>query len=276
MRTIAIACASALIGGAVAAYAVGVASATPDVNRTGGSSAAAHAENLVRDNYYDYTSSMQSKTGRSILEETTPLFGGTSGCDYLYQLAESMVDIGESAAAAGMPYQSPWGADAGAMEAAANSLSEARYRTAAMAGCNDAAADFRGPERSRPAAPPPAYEESAAGHQSGVREAYDVCMQSEFPAAGGDFLRRGDGSIGGTDPQSQMIRSAQKSLDLLGYGGSAPIAADGSLGSITQAALRSFQQDMGLYVDGVLGPRTWSMLHDHVTRYGMCSGVQDR
>ena len=121
------------------------------------------------------------------------------------------------------------------------------------------------------------YEPQAPAASSAtpaITASYDVCLQSEFPAAGGEFLRRGDGSIGGTDAESQMIRSAQEALGFLGYGGSAPITADGSLGSDTQAALRSFQQDMGRYADGVLGPRTWTTLHDQVTRYGMCSSAQ--
>ncbi len=121
------------------------------------------------------------------------------------------------------------------------------------------------------------YESQASAASSAtpaITASYDVCLQSEFPSAGGEFLRRGAGSIGGTDAQSEMIRSAQGALDFLGYGGSAPITADGSLGSESQAALRSFQQDMGLYADGVLGPRTWTTLHDQVTRYGMCSSAQ--
>jgi peptidoglycan hydrolase-like protein with peptidoglycan-binding domain len=68
-----------------------------------------------------------------------------------------------------------------------------------------------------------------------------------------------------------MIRSAQGVLGYLGYGdGPERIVADGSLGEHTQAALRSFQQDQGIYVDGVLGPRTWATLHDRADESGLC------
>lgn len=36
--------------------------------------------------------------------------------------------------------------------------------------------------------------------------------------------------------------------------------ADGSFGSATEKAVRQFQQDWGLTVDGIVGPKTWAML----------------
>jgi hypothetical protein len=53
------------------------------------------------------------------------------------------------------------------------------------------------------------------------------------------------------------VAAVQRRLDLLGYG---PIPAHGEYGPITQAAVRSYQADHGLYVDGVVGPVTWKSL----------------
>jgi hypothetical protein len=99
--------------------------------------------------------------------------------------------------------------------------------------------------------------------------ALDVCRRSEFPAEGGDFLHRGAGTAGGSDPQSVMVRSAQSALLALGHG-DATMTADGSLGPITQAAVRAFQEENGLYADGLIGPRTWSTLFEQSQAAGVC------
>ena len=54
------------------------------------------------------------------------------------------------------------------------------------------------------------------------------------------------------------VRRAQKRLTLGGYdtGG-----VDGVFGANTEAAVRRFQGDRGLTVDGIVGPRTWDEIN---------------
>ena len=54
------------------------------------------------------------------------------------------------------------------------------------------------------------------------------------------------------------VRRAQKRLTLGGYdtGG-----VDGHFGARTEAAVRHFQGDRGLTVDGIVGPRTWDEIN---------------
>lgn len=59
----------------------------------------------------------------------------------------------------------------------------------------------------------------------------------------------------GLSPQSD-VHLLQAYLVAVGY----PIAADGSFGAATLAALKDFQQANGLIVDGVAGPKTWTAL----------------
>lgn len=58
------------------------------------------------------------------------------------------------------------------------------------------------------------------------------------------------GSSGGA------VKIMQAALNGKGY----PLVADGAFGPRTDAALRSFQRDHGLSVDGVCGPRSWTAL----------------
>ena len=56
--------------------------------------------------------------------------------------------------------------------------------------------------------------------------------------------------IGSSGPSVQLLQLA---LDRAGYG---PLDTDGRFGRLTEAALRSFQRDLGLSADGIAGPRT--------------------
>ncbi|MBO1331346.1 peptidoglycan-binding protein [Streptomyces sp. VRA16 Mangrove soil] len=47
----------------------------------------------------------------------------------------------------------------------------------------------------------------------------------------------------------------------------APLAVDGSFGARTRDAVYTFQNCIGLSVDGVVGPQTWSELYYWDTRY---------
>jgi peptidoglycan hydrolase-like protein with peptidoglycan-binding domain len=62
------------------------------------------------------------------------------------------------------------------------------------------------------------------------------------------IVRQGD--------QEHPVRTLQYLLRARGHG----IAADGIFGPVTEAAVRDFQGDKGLTVDGVVGAQTWSAL----------------
>jgi peptidoglycan hydrolase-like protein with peptidoglycan-binding domain len=49
----------------------------------------------------------------------------------------------------------------------------------------------------------------------------------------------------------------QQRLNALGYG---PLVEDGHYGPLTEVAVRRFQVDQGLAVDGVVGAVTWGAL----------------
>jgi peptidoglycan hydrolase-like protein with peptidoglycan-binding domain len=62
--------------------------------------------------------------------------------------------------------------------------------------------------------------------------------------------------------QGNTVREAQCLLLSLGYSvGSSGI--DGDFGSATRSAVRAFQSDYGLAVDGIVGPRTWYGLRNY-------------
>jgi peptidoglycan hydrolase-like protein with peptidoglycan-binding domain len=52
----------------------------------------------------------------------------------------------------------------------------------------------------------------------------------------------------------------QRGYDLGSYG------ADGKFGDATERAVKQFQQDWGLSMDGVIGPKTWAMLESSPVR----------
>ena len=59
--------------------------------------------------------------------------------------------------------------------------------------------------------------------------------------------------------KGEYVKKLQKSLQKLGYDlGS--YGVDGDFGRATEAAVKAFQMDRGLKVDGVCGPATWSTL----------------
>ena len=64
-------------------------------------------------------------------------------------------------------------------------------------------------------------------------------------------LRRGDSGSYVTLAQAELI---QRGYDLGSYG------ADGKFGAKTEAAVKAFQRDWGLTVDGIIGQKTWAML----------------
>ena len=70
-------------------------------------------------------------------------------------------------------------------------------------------------------------------------------------------LRKGDSGSYVTLAQAELL---QRGYDLGSYG------ADGKFGSKTEMAVKQFQQDWGLTMDGVIGPRTWEMLESTPVR----------
>lgn len=85
----------------------------------------------------------------------------------------------------------------------------------------------------------------------------------------GDRLISNDGIIGPTtwarlDPPTvkqgsngEAVRLAQQTLSDFGYD---PGSIDSVFGAKTEAAVRKFQGDFGLTVDGIVGAKTWAML----------------
>lgn len=64
-------------------------------------------------------------------------------------------------------------------------------------------------------------------------------------------IRKGD--------KGPVVKYAQKLLQDRGYD-LGKYGVDGDFGSATQAAVKQFQRDWGLKVDGIIGPQTWAML----------------
>lgn len=59
------------------------------------------------------------------------------------------------------------------------------------------------------------------------------------------------------------VRQIQQRLADLGYKnstGTRPLVVDGDFGAATDTAVRAFQTAAGLFVDGIVGPRTWGAL----------------
>ena len=59
--------------------------------------------------------------------------------------------------------------------------------------------------------------------------------------------------------KGEAVRKMQTVLLQLGYD-LGPCGVDGDFGKCTEAAVRSFQRDRGLVVDGICGPKTWGEL----------------
>jgi peptidoglycan hydrolase-like protein with peptidoglycan-binding domain len=64
----------------------------------------------------------------------------------------------------------------------------------------------------------------------------------------GSMVRRGS--------TGECVKAAQTALDRHNY----PVAVDGIFGEKTDAAVRQFQETVGLTVDGIVGPNTWREL----------------
>ncbi|HEY9297797.1 MAG TPA: peptidoglycan-binding domain-containing protein [Phormidium sp.] len=56
--------------------------------------------------------------------------------------------------------------------------------------------------------------------------------------------------------KGQSVKYLQELLKSAAY----PVAIDSIFGPATEAAVKKFQHDRGLVVDGIVGPKTWSYL----------------
>ena len=75
---------------------------------------------------------------------------------------------------------------------------------------------------------------------------------------------QGGSSTGGSGAATgdKTIMNIQVGLQRLGYD---PGPADGRLGPRTQAAIRQYEQDNGLLVDGQASPALWDHIHAHMS-----------
>lgn len=107
--------------------------------------------------------------------------------------------------------------------------------------------------------------ECSAGvqHSETLNEKWDVwgipaCVDAEpTPGTGKPTLRKGDSGPYVTLAQTELIK---RGYDLGKWG------ADGKFGAATESAVKLFQQDWELTVDGVIGPKTWDMLESTPVR----------
>jgi cell wall-associated NlpC family hydrolase len=93
------------------------------------------------------------------------------------------------------------------------------------------------------------------GSQNGYVIKNYVSAAPEATASGTTLLRRGS--------TGDAVKQLQENLIFLGYLNG---TADGIFGSMTDAAVKLYQQRNGLYVDGVAGPATQSKVTAEVSR----------
>ena len=82
----------------------------------------------------------------------------------------------------------------------------------------------------------------------------------------GRYLKYGDG-ITRDGKLQRLVAAAQWMLSGLGYD-IGPAGIDGKFGRATEAAVKAFQADHGLAVDGIIGPKTVHALVWHYVRKG--------
>lgn len=221
----------------------------------------------IRANYGGYTAG-ESGEGYYL--------NGTREDDYVNQFAAQQQQMGESIAQGfdGSKAEALWRDYERQYQrqgelAYQNSLAEAAANTGGIASTAavTAAQQAQGVYASQAAAQKAAlyqqaYENWLAGRQSDMQavQVYEGLHQSaqaqwpqEMPAVTDSAKAHKTVSLGS---HSLDVQAMQLYLSQLGY----PCATDGLFGGGTQAALRQFQKDYGVYPDGVCGPVTWMAL----------------
>lgn len=101
---------------------------------------------------------------------------------------------------------------------------------------------------------PPHLHFELHGTDDTVVDPYLALVAAEVAGPLPALLREGDSSL--------AVESVQRSLDLIGFtiGG-----IDGDFGPVTDSAVRAFQADNGLVVDGIVGPQTLAAFHTALT-----------
>lgn len=86
-----------------------------------------------------------------------------------------------------------------------------------------------------------------------IPKGVDGKVPTPEPGTDKPTLRKGSQGVYVTLLQTKLI---QLGYDLTPYG------ADGKFGAKTEEAVKQFQRDKGLSVDGIVGPKTWAALED--------------
>lgn len=97
-------------------------------------------------------------------------------------------------------------------------------------------------------------DQTSFTHWARLNVNYDEERSEERPALPVESRRTLKRGMSGGD-----VRALQNRLIALGYS-LEPYGADGHFGLVTREAVRRFQQNTALVVDGVVGPKTWAML----------------
>lgn len=98
---------------------------------------------------------------------------------------------------------------------------------------------------------------------AGVAAAEDLSVKVDAAADTTDLLEDGGVTTNASPSEKKPdVKEIQQALTHAGYYKG---VIDGVKGSKTRNAIRAFQKDNGLHVDGKVGPKTWEKLKEHMT-----------
>lgn len=106
---------------------------------------------------------------------------------------------------------------------------------------------------------------------NGIMNASDVSLYSDvwaiIPTTSGSKTVYSTATVPGAS--SYYVRLLQACLNYLGYNSG---SADGIYGTKTKSAIKSFQRNNGLTVDGIAGEMTWRYIDIRVDTYSETHG----